>query len=349
MLMSLNIISALLLSVYAFLLVRELIRRQREGNHRIYQLSGVFLMGHLGVNIISVLLGISGMMGYPGGVMMSLAGISTTVGVMLLTAIFDYLEKIFHQAWLYIIYYIGIFFTGFTSYIMSDASQYYSNLEALVVGSGLICILIIFSSIPFLIIGAVIDGIRGRSERTYHYKPYRKGDKTQYYRERGLNDQEIIYFREQMALAKNRIETIEREMGKVAKLRLIETRHNTVDVSKEFFRDIVSEPERMAQAGLFLNKLLPSLEDLSLKYNEIAQHVAKTKQTYLILEKSAATIDKVCESISDQYITFHQAVYNDLDDEIKLANKYVPVQETDLASGDLVDDLINAPFNFEEE
>lgn len=341
MVFSLNIISIVLISIYAFFLVKELIHRQRGSKHNIYQLSSISLMAHLALNVVSIVLG--------GGTGLALSGIAFSTGVMVITAIFDYLDKMFGQAWLNLIYYIGIFFTGITSYIAFLEAMYYSHIGGLVFGIGMVVILIIFSSIPFLVVAALIDAIGGRSEKGRYNKKHHRIDKAQHYRNRGLNDQEIVYFREQMALAKERIETIEQEMGKVAKLRLIETRHNTIEVSKEFFRDIVAEPERLAQAGVFLNKLLPSLEDLSLKYNEIAQHVAKTKQTYLILEKSAVTIDKVCESISDHYVEFHQALYNDLDDEIKLANKYIPVQDKTSSNGDLVDDLINDPFDFEEE
>lgn len=70
-----------------------------------------------------------------------------------------------------------------------------------------------------------------------------------------------------------------------AKLRIIDTKQNTIKIIKQFFKEIVAEPERLPQAGIYLNKLLPSLEDLTTKYIEITSHVAKDENTYLILEK----------------------------------------------------------------
>ena len=151
----------------------------------------------------------------------------------------------------------------------------------------------------------------------------RRPDVYQHYLGLGLSDSEIDYFREQMRPARDRILAIEANLPQTAKLRTIEERHNTIEICQRFFQNIVHEPRRITEATTFLYQLLPSLEDLSDKYNEINQHVAKSKQTYLILERCAATIDQVCQQITEEYLAFHQANFDDLEDEINLAHKYL--------------------------
>ena len=270
-------------------------------------------------------------------------------GHALISWLFDLLDRRFHQNWLRVIYYIGMGFVVLTSYYAGVDTYAARPIDGMIGTTVIICFLVVACTIPFFGMALLMDffTMRHHAPKNYKFKPTQ--DKLHHYHEHGLSEQEIVFFRQQMSEAKERIENIEVEMNKVAKLRVIENRHNVVAVSKQYFKDIVNEPERVAQAGIFLNKLLPSLEDLTAKYTEISSHVAKNKQTYLILEKSAQTIDNICESITESYVHFHQSLYNDLQDDIKLANRTLNKEIDDTMDQDTIDELVSDPFNFEEE
>jgi hypothetical protein len=170
--------------------------------------------------------------------------------------------------------------------------------------------------------------------------PHSSSNKVQHYRQEGLSDQEIQFLREQLATAKPQIQSIEQEFNQNAKLRTLEVRYNTVKVCQNYFKDIVNQPKRLVEASDFLYKYLPSLEDILKKYNEINGHVAKNKQTYMILEKSAATIEKLCQSINDAYVHFHQEDLKAMEDELYVANRTLKSQEA-LQSDESVEDIIN--------
>ncbi|MDO4432657.1 MAG: 5-bromo-4-chloroindolyl phosphate hydrolysis family protein [Aerococcaceae bacterium] len=215
----------------------------------------------------------------------------------------------------------------------------------LTVGTAGLQILSLFHELTFgQLLVVVIANCIGMAALTYgiayliHRKPRRHlpTSKIDHYQQAGLSKKEIEFFREQMAPAKQHILQIEQAFQQTAKLRAIETRHNTVKVAQNFFKDLVQEPQKLSRASHFLYKQLPSLEDLLNKYNEINGHIAKNKQTYLILEKSAATIEQLCENITDQYIQFHQETYNDLMDEIELAQRNL---SKDVSTAD-IDDLL---------
>ncbi|MBG9981812.1 5-bromo-4-chloroindolyl phosphate hydrolysis family protein [Aerococcaceae bacterium DSM 111020] len=164
------------------------------------------------------------------------------------------------------------------------------------------------------------DPFRGRKAPRRRHKSY-SSDKIKAYQEAGLTNEDITYFREQMAPVQANIFQLEETMNETAKLRSINQRHNTIVTCQEYFRSIVQEPKRIGEAGTFIYKLLPNLTDLVDKYNEINGHVAKNKQTYLILDRSAQMIERIAEEINDDYIQFHHATYQALDDEIAYAEK----------------------------
>lgn len=146
-----------------------------------------------------------------------------------------------------------------------------------------------------------------------------KADMRDHYYQAGLDDGEIEYFREQMATAQQQILTLEKNMQATVKLKAIDQEHNTLATAKHYFKDIVQEPKRIASAGDFLYKLLPTMVDLTSKYNEINQHVAKNKQTYLILNRSAEVINNLAQEITEDYLAFHEATFQAFDDDIKYA------------------------------
>ncbi|GAB2487326.1 5-bromo-4-chloroindolyl phosphate hydrolysis family protein [Alkalibacterium psychrotolerans] len=145
-------------------------------------------------------------------------------------------------------------------------------------------------------------------------------DKEKFYLDKGLEKEDIHYFRQTMLTAKKHIVSIESNMEKSGKLRAIESRNNTVSLSKSLFSAITKEPNRLHEVNKFLYVHLPSLDDLVSKYVEIENHKAKSKATYDILGKSAQTIDKMCSQITDDYVAFKENDLEDLDTEIELAH-----------------------------
>lgn len=184
-------------------------------------------------------------------------------------------------------------------------------------------------------------------------------DILRHYQEHGMDSREIDYFRKEMGIARDHILSIQRNFNQTAKLRSIEMRNNTIKVCQTFFKNIVDEPERLAGASQFLYKFLPSLDDLIAKYNEVNGHVAKNKQTYQILDKTAQMIELVCVQISDEYIFFHKNTYNELNDEIKLAElnlrrrQVYPPGDIEVSDDtnplDDFEEINHAPGNNEEE
>lgn len=162
----------------------------------------------------------------------------------------------------------------------------------------------------------------------------------QHYQESGLGQEDIKYFRSQMADLRDQIRSLEDEMNQTAKLRAIDVRHNTINISKQFFQDLVKEPQRLSEAGNVIYRILPSLNDLSMKYNEVNSHIAKSKQTYVILEKSAQTIDELAQRLTEEYLNFHEETFNDLEDEVKLAKRNLNKQ-SDWDSLHSIDDILN--------
>src|SRR5699024_11354277 len=104
-------------------------------------------------------------------------------------------------------------------------------------------------------------------------------DKIQHYQEAGLSNEEISYFREQLAQTREHIISMETRMNATAKLRAIDVRHNTIEISKQFSQDIIKEPKRFSEAGDVIYRILPSLDHLSEQYNDVSEHIAKNKPT----------------------------------------------------------------------
>jgi len=160
-------------------------------------------------------------------------------------------------------------------------------------------------------------------------------EREKFYRSRGLSDEDIKFFRETMNKAKNQILKIESNMNSTGKLRAIAHRNNTIHLIKVLFKDIVNEPERLHEVDQFLYVHLPSLAELTEKYVTINQHQAKSKQTFDILEKSARTIDDMCEQIADDYVTFRSTDISDLEDEIELAKHRLDSEGSDIEQDEI--------------
>lgn len=169
----------------------------------------------------------------------------------------------------------------------------------------------------YIKLGAIFSGKNKKETNRKHYS----SDKTTHYQKAGLSYNDIDYLREQLSPLRDMIFELDDTMNQTAKLRSINLRNKTVITCQDYFRSIVEEPNRIGEAGNFMYKLLPNLTDLVAKYNEINGHVAKNKQTYLILDKSAQMIELVADEINEDYINFHQATYNAMDEEIAYAER----------------------------
>lgn len=141
------------------------------------------------------------------------------------------------------------------------------------------------------------------------------------YQAKGLSNEDIDFFRETMNNAKIQILELEENINQVGKLRAIANRYDTLNLVKILFKDIVNEPHRLHEVDQFLYVHLPSLTELTSKYVQINQHKAKSKQTFEVLEKSAETIDGMCQQISSDYLQFRSKDIKDLANEVELAKK----------------------------
>lgn len=141
------------------------------------------------------------------------------------------------------------------------------------------------------------------------------------YQSKGLSNEDIDFFRETMNSAKEHILELEENINQTGKLRAIANRYDTLNLVKVLFKDIVNEPDRLHEVDQFLYVHLPSLTELTNKYVQINQHKAKSKQTFDVLEKSAATIDEMCQQISTDYLHFRSRDINDLANEVELAKR----------------------------
>ncbi|CZQ94843.1 5-bromo-4-chloroindolyl phosphate hydrolysis protein [Trichococcus palustris] len=145
--------------------------------------------------------------------------------------------------------------------------------------------------------------------------------KEAFYLSKGLTKDQIAYFRNTLFQAKSNIQDIEYNFDQVSKLKAISIRNDTMDILKDFFKNIVEQPQRLHEVDKFLYTHLPNLKELTEKYIDIDGHVSKTKGTYAALEESARTIDEMCQLIAEDYVTFMSNDIKDLDIEMELAKQ----------------------------
>lgn len=146
-------------------------------------------------------------------------------------------------------------------------------------------------------------------------------EKEKFYLSKGLSNEDITFFRETMMTTKEHIQSIEKRMVASSKLSAIEKRNNTIEISKALFNDIVKEPQRLHQVDQFLYIHLPSLNDLVKKYSDIENHKAKSRTTFDILNKSAETIDELCDQITHDYLKFKDSDLSSLDSSVDVTKK----------------------------
>lgn len=182
---------------------------------------------------------------------------------------------------------------------------------------------VIPSGLLSISLGVLLLYARGRKQRPADEKklPKLSSDKEAFYVSKGLEKEDIQYFRQTMQKAKQQIRDIEINMLATGKLKAIENRNNTIHLTKSMFREIIKEPNRLHEVDQFLYVHLPSLADLSGKYNEINNHQAKSKATYDMLDKASQTLDKMCQQIAEDYVQFKSDDIVDMEVEVELAKR----------------------------
>lgn len=262
---------------------------------------------------------------------MIFAVIPILFGNLLLTLIFKGIYKMNPARSLWFFYHVGqiltIFFCLFATdqhFTWSDWFHWYDPILIAFLISFIISLPILFCSAMIALLAFIFRGSKNAGKRRQKFTQFKatpSRNMLKHYQAQGLSKQEIEAFRSQMANTRDQIISIENNFQVTAKMRAIEIHHNLVKVAKNYFKDIVEEPQRRLAASDFLINYLPQLQDLLEKYNEVNSHVAKNKQTYLILEKSAQTIDKISQEIVDDYLKFHEETYQELEDGLKLADR----------------------------
>lgn len=194
---------------------------------------------------------------------------------------------------------------------------------------------------------AIIIGIacfivyRISSKRTasakYNKNSKPTAEKEAHYKEQGMTDQEITFFRDTMKTAKKQILEIEKNTTKSAKLKAIDLRNNTLRAAKAIFKELVKEPRKLHQANEFLYNHLPNLKNLTERYLEIDSHEIKNKQTYETLDKSAAAIDELSKLIVSDYTDLTADDLEDMEVEISIAQQSIERTKTKL--DDMDDDF----------
>lgn len=203
----------------------------------------------------------------------------------------------------------------------------------------LICLAVLFFVFGFdftsslvltLILGVFLyyqskKGVRKTNRSTYSRKrtvPLNRvsPEKEAFYHSKGLTKEEMNTFRHTMQEAREQIYSIEENSSSRSKLKAIMNRNNTLNILKDFFKNIADQPERLHEVNHFLYTHLPNLKELTQQYLQIDAHVAKSKETYEFLTKSATTIDDMCQLIRKDYITFMSNDLENMDVEIDLAN-----------------------------
>ena len=165
-------------------------------------------------------------------------------------------------------------------------------------------------------------------------------DKEAFYQSKGMTKEQIAYFRSTMDQAKTTIQEIESNLPQRSKLKAIAARNDTMDILKDFFKNIVNQPNRLHEVDKFLYTHLPSLKELTEKYIAIDGHVSKTKETYTALDNCARTIDDMSRLIGEDYVHFMSNDIEDMDIELELAKQVLKRDNEGKSNANALDEEI---------
>ena len=143
-----------------------------------------------------------------------------------------------------------------------------------------------------------------------------------------------------MDQAKTTIQEIQSNLQQRSKLKAIAARNDTMDILKDFFKNIVNQPNRLHEVDKFLYTHLPSLKELTEKYIAIDGHVSKTKETYTALDNCARTIDDMSRLIGEDYVHFMSNDIEDMDIELELAKQVLKRDNEGKSNANALDEEI---------
>lgn len=150
-----------------------------------------------------------------------------------------------------------------------------------------------------------------------------------HYQKAGMSDDDIHFFRETMATAKKQIDQLARNMQQTTKLKAINLHFEPVKVSQASFKTIVAQPQKLHAASDFLYRHLPTMVDLTAKYNAISQHEVKDKDTYAVLDKSAEVITQLAQQFRTDYETLVADDLEDINVDMSLAKAAMKKAQAD--------------------
>ncbi|SJZ99415.1 5-bromo-4-chloroindolyl phosphate hydrolysis protein [Pilibacter termitis] len=164
--------------------------------------------------------------------------------------------------------------------------------------------------------------------------PLLSSDKWEHYKQVGLSDNEIELFRETMANLQRDIKDWETAIHANSKLRAIDLRTDGLKAAKALFKELVQEPNRMNEASDFIYKHIPSIRELTAKYQEVASHEVKSSEVFATLQNSADIITKLSEEIARDYTKFVKNDLEDLEIELTVAKKSISVDNEEIGIPD---------------
>lgn len=166
----------------------------------------------------------------------------------------------------------------------------------------------------FLVIKMIIGiGFMQKNKRddkgSYKDKTMNLKGNIERYHEAGLSDSDIKIFRENLAEAKDSIETWEAKIKKDDDLQVVESVTGGLDASKQTFKYIVQHPQELTKQNDFLYKDLPNMVKLTEKYLDMKKQAVRTEEIKRDLDKTLLLIKTLSHSISKNY---HEILMDDV-------------------------------------
>jgi len=143
------------------------------------------------------------------------------------------------------------------------------------------------------------------------------------YEQSGLSKQDIEYFRQKMAVVKDQINEIEDNIQGYTKLRIIANRYNTSITMKDYFRELVANPEKLPDADLFVHTCVPSLKEMTTAYRKMSEQPVKGSETYHTLQELAEKIELTCEKLEEDYLHFQEDRIQDSEAEMDYVSRKI--------------------------
>lgn len=166
----------------------------------------------------------------------------------------------------------------------------------------------------FLVIKMIIGiGFMQKNKRddkgSYKDKTMNLKGNIERYHEAGLSDSDIKIFRENLAEAKDSIETWEAKIKKDDDLQVVESVTGGLDASKQTFKYIVQHPQELTKQNDFLYKDLPNMVKLTEKYLDMKRQAVRTEEIKRDLDETLLLIKTLSHSISKNY---HEILMDDV-------------------------------------